>query len=953
MHKNLKSRLLISFCATLVLMEAPLAQILEVDTTWWMTDGVVRAIVEDTTHQRVVIGGDFQRLIPPYRTEHGGVVDLSVGTMRDGDVRPDDRVKCVLPDGSGGWYIGGDFLKVGGLFRQHLAHVLADGTLAAWNPVVNGFVNAMAIKGDTLYFGGSFTLVNGQQKLNLAAVRLSTGANVIWAPFANGVVRALAIDAGELFIGGDFSSIGGQARSRLAVYNTTTHALSAWAPLVGGPVYTIAFEWYGVLIGGDFTTVNGSARSRLALFDRDTATLTAWNPGPNGIVRCMQVSNSNIFIGGDFTQINANVRKHLALVYSGGGTSSDWVNQTDAPVHSMCLASNDLLLVGGEFSRVSGDVRLRAAALGTPSTPTPWLQPWAPGGDGTVRSIAVANGEAYLGGGFDTLGLARAHVAMLDHTDGSPLPWSGNTNGPVHAIEVGPALTCIGGDFDTVLTTGAIRSNLAAFDSSTGALHAWNPGTNGIVRSMASHGGQLYAGGGFSFAGGVARSGFAQIDAISGSVGPLDPGVAPDALHVIGDTLFMGGLIFEINGVLRRSLASIALPSGTLTAFNPWVYHQHAEMIELDHIVSDEDRLYFTGAFTSVDGHPRRNYGCVNTTTGSDLGWDPEFYTPSGPLAISGGLAYVAAAEEIGTGIALRAVDMLAGEMTGASLAMDATGTCMVATSSGDLLMGGSFTSVDGRAIGHVVRVMLTPTLHVRAFLQGPFDPGTQLMNNNLGQLAAIPLIEPYADLGYVHSGGGGGESAPASINTGVGSNAIVDWVLVELRSPFDPSVVVASQSALLQRDGDVVSHDLSPLRPFGPDPSGSFHIAIRHRNHLGAMMAEPMDLGMNPFADFAKGFADTYGTNATWTDPFYSLLWSGDVNFDGSVKYTGTANDRDPILVRIGGSVPTHTEIGYYGEDVTMNGVVKYTGSFNDRDPILVNIGGSLPTNVRVQQLP
>jgi hypothetical protein len=31
----------------------------------------------------------------------------------------------------------------------------------------------------------------------------------------------------------------------------------------------------------------------------------------------------------------------------------------------------------------------------------------------------------------------------------------------------------------------------------------------------------------------------------------------------------------------------------------------------------------------------------------------------------------------------------------------------------------------------------------------------------------------------------------------------------------------------------------------------------------------------------------------------------------------------------------------------------VKYTGSANDRDMILLNIGGSIPTSIRLQQLP
>jgi len=35
------------------------------------------------------------------------------------------------------------------------------------------------------------------------------------------------------------------------------------------------------------------------------------------------------------------------------------------------------------------------------------------------------------------------------------------------------------------------------------------------------------------------------------------------------------------------------------------------------------------------------------------------------------------------------------------------------------------------------------------------------------------------------------------------------------------------------------------------------------------------------------------------------------------------------------------------------MDGTVKYTGAGNDRDVILVNIGGTVATNVRTDQLP
>jgi hypothetical protein len=81
--------------------------------------------------------------------------------------------------------------------------------------------------------------------------------------------------------------------------------------------------------------------------------------------------------------------------------------------------------------------------------------------------------------------------------------------------------------------------------------------------------------------------------------------------------------------------------------------------------------------------------------------------------------------------------------------------------------------------------------------------------------------------------------------------------------------------------------------------------------------------------------------------------LWAGDVTFNGTLQYTGSGNDRDPILNTVGGTTPNNSVTAYSTRDVNMDAMVKYTGSANDRDPILVNIGSTTPNNVRLQQLP
>ncbi len=249
--------------------------------------------------------------------------------------------------------------------------------------------------------------------------------------------------------------------------------------------------------------------------------------------------------------------------------------------------------------------------------------------------------------------------------------------------------------------------------------------------------------------------------------------------------------------------------------------------------------------------------------------------------------------------------------------------------------------------------------IRLSVLLDGAYDPGAGLMRDDLrsGSLPVtyplVPVAQPYSDAPWSYAGQ---ETVASGVLAVAGSDAVVDWVLVELRSPMLPGVVVAQRAALLQRDGDVVEVD--GVSPVGFDglPSGAYHVAVRHRNHLGVMTASTLILG--PIAtsvDFTTASTATYGTNARRTVGGVSpvqVLWMGNARPDDRLKYTGTANDRDPILVRVGGSVPTNTVVGYYLEDNTLDGRVKYTGTGNDRDPILQALPGGV-TSTRSEQLP
>lgn len=243
--------------------------------------------------------------------------------------------------------------------------------------------------------------------------------------------------------------------------------------------------------------------------------------------------------------------------------------------------------------------------------------------------------------------------------------------------------------------------------------------------------------------------------------------------------------------------------------------------------------------------------------------------------------------------------------------------------------------------------------LSARVILEGPYDEVADLMADDLRNAALVPSNEPYTGMSQFTHVNGGDESVGPGVLDVSGNNAIVDWVFLELRNKNDNTEVLETRSALLQSDGDIVDVDGVSAVQF-LSPQDEYFVVIRHRNHLGVMTANAIALSNTPSEfDLSSGSTDTWGTNAQKDLSGTYCMWMGNAFVDQELMYTGGNNDRDPILVSIGGGTPTDTNSGYLLEDCNLDGVVKYTGPANDRDPILVNIGGSVPTQTRHEQLP
>jgi uncharacterized protein YjdB len=248
----------------------------------------------------------------------------------------------------------------------------------------------------------------------------------------------------------------------------------------------------------------------------------------------------------------------------------------------------------------------------------------------------------------------------------------------------------------------------------------------------------------------------------------------------------------------------------------------------------------------------------------------------------------------------------------------------------------------------------------IKVFLSGPYDAGVDLMTDNLRVANLIPNGQPYGGVQYSDFNYNGTETIGAGVLAVTGNNAIVDWVLVELRSSASPSTVITQKGALVQRDGDVVesSDGISPV-VFVGITAGSYYVTVRHRNHLGVMTASPITLSGS--SAVVINFTSSGTSNYQLSGPTGSIyaqrvlsngkraLWEGNMsNTSGSgnqIQYQGVNSDSDEAYFRVlldPGNItviPNYIVNAYDRADGNLDGMVIYQGSGSDSDIPFFNV--------------
>ncbi len=601
----------------------------------------------------IYVGGFFDEVVSVPLVGGGIAVDQStaVATLNSRG-RTNGRIRSAVPDGSGGWYIGGSFSTVQDVSRNNIAHINSNGSLDTnFDPSTDGEVYSIVLDGSTLYSVGNFLTVNINStpvlRKRAAAFDISNGVVTSWDPSLNASPVGMLIASSTAYIyGSGFTQVNttttpATRSGGIAAFNLTDGTVTSWDPSFGGPgspkVISAAASADTLYVGGTFTSVSSIAHKSLAAFD---------------------------LLDGS-----------LKSSFTGGVTDPQFPTQ-GPPIYAIAV-SDTTVYVGGIFevasSTTSTTTRVNLAAFDFSGVVQSWNPDIAITGASNstyaIRSLAINNNAVYVAGNIDhvnigTTNTARNDYAAFDLVNGTVTSWNPD---PICG-DTKLNSTCSGTGFENVNATTSVtdvyvgggtqnmtyvgpyvdRNGLAAIDPTTGQVTSWDPNviyddTNHFgVYSIAIHGGNLYAGGQFkSVNGGTVRNGLAAFDLTTGTATSWDPNVTTSygsyvkSIAVNDTNLYAGGLFTTVNGATtRNNLASFNLTDGTVTSWNPDIDTGTDPINGDQHLVNSialsSTTLYAAGLFSTVNNGTtpatRYNLAAFNLTNGAVTSWNPSIH---------------------------------------------------------------------------------------------------------------------------------------------------------------------------------------------------------------------------------------------------------------------------------------------------------------------------------------
>lgn len=350
----------------------------------------------------------------------------------------------------------------------------------------------------------------------------------------------------------------------------SVRASITWDPDGNGPLGN------HLVVAGTFTVIANVVASNIAMWNPATDQWSALGSGTNGDVLALAVMPDNTLIaGGRFTACGTTTTSRIAA-WNGSAWSpltdtlgaegvTDGVTQ--ASVAALARLNDGRLAVGGLFSNAGDAARSRLAIWTGTSWASLSVADIAMTGSESVAALAVRpDGHLIIGGFFNNIGpTAASNIGRWDGT--SFFAMANGFDAPVFAIGIRPDSTVIaGGGF---LNSGATpMSRLARWTGTNWT--AMGAGTDGTVLAIhinPLNTNQIFIGGTFSTAGGIACRNIARTNQNGNTYVALGGGIHNDLLiqgsspsvrtivQFAPGVLFAGGFFTSVHTSQMRSIA--------------------------------------------------------------------------------------------------------------------------------------------------------------------------------------------------------------------------------------------------------------------------------------------------------------------------------------------------------------------------------------------------------------
>ncbi len=610
-----------------------------------------------------------------------------------------------------------------------------------WVP--NGRVATVSAYGDMVYVGGSFTAVTRSIR-NGAIIDLASGEYRL-SPFPHQQVdRVLPDYEGGFFINGfQLTHVNGVPRRKIAhIRNDGT--LSDFNPPL--PKDKLIVHLVATTPDRVFILTRGGMPQENALHCVDYAGKILWSRKANHRIYNAVAQNSILYIAGEFTSVEGQPRQRIAAldIHTGGILPFN----TGNTIPSLRVASIETEVASNLISLGIANNELFIRYSATNTTLSRLISVNASTGESTGWSVAspttsgdlammVYDNKIYLG---STTGNGLLIYDCVTK-NALPLPALQLPTPSTNRIENFSA-----DDTRITFTATTIRDNantnlgkVVSFDSQTNQVTSHNLTTMGFVsqqlnqkiKSVAVSDGNLYCGGSFAGVQSINRMNFYAFNKVTNELSPLSFDLVShdhEILKIIAteEKLFFTGYFSTVNGQpVTSDVVSADRLTGVLDNWSPEIEGSFHSL----YLQGDGD-LYIYGDFSSVNGEQRNNIARLDRLTGSllDSELSPELEW-IGEMAEHGDML-ILAGRKLDTGYEIQFINRHTGDELLPRIEFNSDSYFTMKCQNSILYFGGSFTELtrEGVQLGrdHLAAIDLTTgeilDLNIAVGSPGSFD---------------------------------------------------------------------------------------------------------------------------------------------------------------------------------------------------------------------------------------